>query len=421
MIFNFLMTCFLLCPAANTATAGAAQDWFSSRALNGHKLEALPDGDSLTAARLALIEQAQHSIYISAFTYKTDPTAQDFTARLCAKARAGVDVRLLLDGRGSKDFLKKQAKALTACGAHVLDYEPLDWGLFYFRESMHEKLMIVDGQHIITGGSGYAHYYAVASLQTQKWHDLDIKLSGPSACWYHYRFIRNWRKTVGMELPFERKIHTGPAGAKVLEHRYGLETFTGCHATSYGTARVYPVQANPVFDSGSWLLNTHIDAIKASRTSITLYSPYLTPDKRLVNALLDARKRGVEVTIMTNSKKTNDEPKIAIGMLYKAGRLLKAGVKVMIWNRPGMLHRKGGVYDGRWAFFGSDNLDRGAHVYNSENLAFTDDTDFVKAMTAMMASDLEDCVPLTPELIGKEKGVLSFWRKHYIQAIMKYL
>ncbi len=395
-------------------------DWFDSRALGGHALKLLPDGISLTASRLETIAHAQRSIYISAFSYHDDAAAREITGLLCTKARAGVEVRLLLDHRAAKPFLK-HAKALRACGARVLSYNPWNWGITYFRESLHEKLLIVDGEHVILGGSGYANWYAKASRDSLRWHDLDVKVSGPAACWYHHRFIKNWRNTANMEIRPFRKIYQGKHGAEILERLYGLAKFESCKYVAYGKSRVYPLQQNPMFEDGHWLLSAHLAAVHASKHTVTLYSPYFVPDVSLMRALLDARARGVQVTVLTNSGVSSDERATFEGMAVKVDVLLRAGVDLRAWGHPGMLHRKGGVFDGRWAFFGSDNLDRAASFYNSEAISYTDDPVFVRELSANLDEDLRGSTPFTTKMLKDIRRKKSFFYGIYVSIIGRYL
>jgi cardiolipin synthase len=393
---------------------------FEQRAVGGHSIRVLPDGKTLTEARQQAIESARESIYLSAYSFQDDAAALDIAERLCAKARDHLDVRVFLDHRGSNDF-GKIADHLRDCGARVFNYDALDWGIGFFRETLHEKLLIVDGLRVITGGSGYSDKYATASHDSPTWHDLDALIEGPAACWYHFRFQNEWRKSSLIDIQPDRKIYQDEYGQKILERKYGLGSFRPCKYVNAGTAHVYPIQSNPLLDGGHWLLDTHIKGIHASQGTIRLYSPYFTPHKDLIAALLDARKRGVKVTILTNAPWSNDEQTSFVGTLRIAGPLLDAGVEIRMWKKQSTLHRKGGVYDGKWAWVGSDNLDRAAHVYNSEDIALTDDVDTVRELNAQFDEDLADSIPLTREFMRVQSEHYSRFRKWFVGAISRWL
>src|SRR6185436_39287 len=83
---------------------------------------------------------------------------------------------------------------------------------------------------------------------------------------------------------------------------------------------------------------------------------------------------------------------------YEVTRPLRqAGVQVHLWPRPSTMHRKGVVFDGRFAYFGSDNLDRRGQDRNSESVIFSDDVDAVR----QMARDLDRDFALAGEPVSE--------------------
>ncbi|MBI3558591.1 MAG: hypothetical protein HY074_20160, partial [Deltaproteobacteria bacterium] len=251
-----------------------------ARMLPGHSLRLLYDGKSLTEARLSLIDGAVNTIYLATFELNRDSSSLEIAKHLCDKAHEGVDVRLLLDGRGSRHF-KRHVKQLRDCGARVLFYHPLDWGLAEFRRVLHEKLLAVDGKVAILGGSNYANSYDEAGPESTHWHDLDVRIAGPAACWFHYRFEREWKRVAWMDIRPERRWYSGELLERIIGRRYGLQSFRSCEfVDGGGQARVYPIQQDPYFDPGNWLLHTHLRLINASRHRIRLYAPYFTPHEK---------------------------------------------------------------------------------------------------------------------------------------------
>jgi putative cardiolipin synthase len=93
--------------------------------------------------------------------------------------------------------------------------------------------------------------------------------------------------------------------------------------------------------------------------------------------LIAAARRGVEVTVITNSKATNDIP-----MVNDAGRiayqpLMEAGVHVYEWHAErhgeGTIHAKLAVFDEAVAIVGSYNLDPRSLALNSEDIVVIED------------------------------------------------
>lgn len=69
-------------------------------ATEGNALVPLHNGDEIFAAMLGAIRDAEHTVDMMTFVYWRGDIARDFAEALSERARAGVRVRLLLDGFG---------------------------------------------------------------------------------------------------------------------------------------------------------------------------------------------------------------------------------------------------------------------------------------------------------------------------------
>ncbi|OFZ19905.1 MAG: hypothetical protein A2X94_14715 [Bdellovibrionales bacterium GWB1_55_8] len=392
-----------LWPAENSADS-ALPSWFDKSALSGHSLQILPTGQDLTAQRHALIESAQESIFLASYMFLPDEAGLDIARRLCEKSRHGVDVRLMLDNWGSAPLRKRKfLKKFRDCGIRLIFFNPGRWGLGDLAYTLHEKLLVVDGARVMIGGNGYDNRYRRASRNSEIWHDIELRVDGPSACWYHKQFADNWKRSAERTIlvdwmrPKEPRFPDEPVdpfdeelilSADELEKLFGLDSIPGCNPTDHGDSRLAPFYGNPLFQKNRPLLDAHLQALESSRREIKLYAPYFIPHERFSQALIEARRRGVKVTVLTNSPVSNDEAQtIVVGMFNSIKDLLNAGVDVRLWTRKSTLHRKGGIYDDRWAYLGSDNLDRRGQEYSSEAIVFTDDSAILEQLEAEFEED----------------------------------
>ena len=99
-------------------------NWFSRQAIPGNTLELLPTGADMDRSRRELITQARESIYLSTYIFFPDDYTSDYVKLLCSKANEGVDVRLLIDGFGSKK-MKKYIEKIRGCGSTRA--QPVSW------------------------------------------------------------------------------------------------------------------------------------------------------------------------------------------------------------------------------------------------------------------------------------------------------
>jgi phosphatidylserine/phosphatidylglycerophosphate/cardiolipin synthase-like enzyme len=100
--------------------------------------------------------------------------------------------------------------------------------------------------------------------------------------------------------------------------------------------------------------------IKGSKDRIYVAIYSFTSD-RLAEALIEARRRGVDVRVVMERREAN-----VTGSEYP--RLLGAGVDVRLDANPGLMHHKFMVIDGEIVVTGSYNWSAAAEERNDENL-----------------------------------------------------
>lgn len=402
--------------------AYARMHWFeqSKDVRPGNRLELLPTGADSFRARRELIASAKKSIYLSAYSYKGDALSKDILELLCAKRARNVDVRIIGDAIGSQGLRKLQdIYTGPSCKIPVMYYNQVSrWGLNHVLYSMHEKMLIVDGERMIMGGAGWDNGYTHFSSHIDDWWDLDLRVEGPSACQFHREFVSTWKSTVAMYEPlrFRRRWREKNRGM------IGGDEMAGCEEKAEGASNALPIYSNPLFHHDEHpILDAYFKAIQASSHDITLYAPYFMPREDFIDALISAHKqRGVRVRILTNSIDSNDEQFSLVGCFGLSRRLLEAGVEIYLWPHKRMMHRKAGVFDGRWAYVGSDNLNGRGQYWNSENILFTDDSAFVQQLGALMESDFNGAIPLSLERMERNFNELP-WKARKLFPILRPL
>ncbi len=396
-------------------------------ASEGNSIKTILNGEELEREREALILSAKSSIYMSTFSISTDRFGVKFHEMVCAKAKSGVDVRIIVDHRSNKNFFDR-ILALKECGAYAIAFRPGDrW------YAIHEKLLIVDGNKVIIGGSGYSKKYFLAAPDSHKtekrrefnndkgWYDIDYSVEGQLACDFHNQFRTNFILLALKWADYNPDIWWyGPKNfAQILPKYYGLGYFRLCQDVNKnaGNSRGMAFINQPYKDSKRDLKKAHIESLNKMQAGdkAFLYAPYFVPGKAHVQAMVDALKRGAEIHVMTNSVESNDEGKFSrllfMGMVYAVKPALDAGMKIRLWSEKSTLHRKGGVY-GNIAFVGSDNLDNRAQEYQSESVLFSDDERLVNEFREHFKRDLEHSRVLEQDEIdevAKRAGKIERW------------
>lgn len=101
-------------------------------------------------------------------------------------------------------------------------------------------------------------------------------------------------------------------------------------------------------------------------------------DDRIVEAMLAAHKRGVNVRVISDDEKSTDRGS-------DIDRLAKAGLDVRTDSSPSHMHHKFAVFDGTRVVTGSYNWTRSAAAHNHENLIISDDTELAIAFVKTFA------------------------------------
>ena len=310
-------------------------------------------GAQALAALWRTIDGARDSIDVCTFILGADAVGHAVIERLAAKARAGVRVRLLLDGLGSLMAGRPRLAPLTDAGVRVSLFVPPLHSPLKGRTNLrnHRKMVLADAgspqQRLWSGGRNLASEYFEGEPGKPAWHDLSFDLAGALVQQAAALFERDWAfaNTERQAAP-PPPVPPGPPGPDGHEH--------GAQLVASGP--------DQVDDTVYALLLT---AAYQARQRIALATPYFVPDAALVMALALAARRGVTVDLLLPAKSNHRLSDIARGRALRA--LDQAGVRV--WLAPRMLHAKLAVIDDELALAGSANLDSRSLFLNYEMMA----------------------------------------------------
>jgi cardiolipin synthase len=352
------------------AAAAAEDDWplRTIRALGQpapaayQRLRVHGDGSEALAALWRTLDAAQHTVDLCTFILGRDAVGRAVVERLCAKARAGVRVRLLLDGMGSLMAGRPDLRPLHDAGVAAVLFVPPLHSPLKGRTNLrnHRKLLIVDAatpaQRMWSGGRNLASEYFEGEPGAPPWHDLSFDLAGPLVQQAAALFARDWAFATTA-----RPASSGDAAPADVGD--GAAKATGAQLVASGP--------DQVDDTVYALLLT---AAYQARQRLLLATPYFVPDAALSMALGLAARRGVAVELLIPARSNHRLSDFARERALRA--LAEAGVRV--WLAPQMLHAKLAVVDSRLALAGSANLDSRSLFLNYELMTAFHDTDDVQ-------------------------------------------
>jgi cardiolipin synthase len=347
---------------------------FGPTILDGNRVTALHNGEQIFPAMLDAIRSARRTITFETYIYWSGDIGAEFTAALEERARAGVRVHLTIDWAGSIKLEERLLDRLRAAGAEVVRYRPLSWyHLGRLNNRTHRKLLVIDGELAFTGGVGIADQWLGHAQDPDHWRDVHFRLEGPAAAQFQTAFSDNWIKSTG-------RVLSGP------------EYFPELRPCGPTPAQLFV--ASPAGGSESMHL-MFLLAINAAVRSIDLTAAYFVPDRLLVRALVDARRRGVRVRLLLPGPHI-DSFSVRIASKGEWGPLLEAGIEVHLYQ-PTMLHTKRLVLDEEFVSVGSTNVDLRSFRLNDEASLNLYDRPFARAMAEDFERDLTSSRPYTLE------------------------
>ncbi len=371
----------------------------------GNSVEVLVDSARARAAWLSLIDEARSSIHIVSLIIEDNAIGRDVTRRLIAARKRGVEVRVMVDSiseysYGNWDILED----LAAAGVHVMAFNPVtDWSALRWRvdlwanQRIHEKVMVADGTRAIVGGRNIGDSY----LADGRWRDTDLLVTGPGVAELQRLVLSDWDTFVGWEkLAGCPQSYWGAYCAADDEPSRAQMAAYFPATSETGADFVRVIHSNPREQASPYGWQAYLAAVRAAGTSIYISNAYFIPPRRLRRHLRAAVARGVDVTVITNSKTSNDE----VSMWYAAANyydeLVGAGVRICEWRGTETTHTKAMLVDGVLGYVGSYNLDPRSATTNSESIAVVRGEAAVGQLRAAWDSDLLRCDDADPDSYG---------------------
>lgn len=337
------------------------------------------NGPDFYEAELSAIRAARRSVNLEAYVFKKGVIASKYLEAMTERARAGVQVNVVLDAFGSIGAGESFFRPLIEAGGKVYRYNGLTWyRLMHLDNRTHRELLIVDGNAGFIGGAGIADQWYTGARGNPCWRDTMVRVEGEAVTNLQATFAENWLSACGEllvgEAYFPEIRNPHPTVALVINST----------STVGGSTR-----ARVLFQ----LL------LASAKHTIDVTTPYFLPDKGLMNELCRAVERGVKIRILVPGHKSDH-------MLTRStsrggyGPLLKAGAAVFEYQ-PAMIHAKILCVDGLWAVVGSTNFDNRSFGINDEvNLAVRD-----SAVVARLEEDM------TADLKQSRQISLDEWKR----------
>ncbi len=375
--------------------------------VGGNRVALLEGGDQLFPAMQRAMAEARRQVWLATYIFHDDAAGLAMADALCAAARRGLAVHVVVDGFGSMAALPALQRRLADGGVQFDVFRPLDRWSSWLQPSqlrrLHHKLCVVDDAVAFVGGINVLddrldlHH----GRSEQPRLDFAVELRGPVVAQAQHlvqslaaraRLGHEWRAEMGALARSAQPV------ADTLQLLRELRATPS--ATSMPPDTPQPVQVAFVvrdnFSQRRAIERRYIEAVRAARVSVDIACPYFYPRRAFTRSLLAAAQRGVRVRLLMQGKVDYPLAALAARVLYD--ELLAQGVRIFEYM-PAFLHAKVAVVDADWATVGSSNIDPLSLLLNLEANAVVRDAAFaqqlrVRLEVALAASHEIKAAPL---------------------------
>jgi cardiolipin synthase len=368
----------------------------------GHELTVFVESPPLFESILRDIQGAKERVWVEVYIFFNDPMCKKISEAMQARAREGLDVRVLYDALGSSSTPNAFFSEMTNAGIRVHAFHSLLEGFRRFRpltilnRRNHRKVIVIDdrigyfgGMNLVENVEDVGQEKAQGRPTSSGWRDVHVRLVGLQQSELAESFDRSWRRAHGEKV--ERRPRVYRRALQVVTSREGQEETIRFFDSGPGTRYS---RAGRVFTR----------LMRRARFQITLSMAYFIPVGMTLRALLGARRRGVRVRVIVPGKSDVKLVQRATNYLYEM--LLKRGFRIYE-RRQRMLHSKAMVVDDLYTVVGSCNLDPRSLYINLEFLAVIRSQTFARVIGRICRFETRQSTRVTLGAVRK----VGWWQR----------
>jgi putative cardiolipin synthase len=414
--------------SAGTELGRIAQASAPDRTLSGFRL--LSWSAQSLQARIELVRRAQVSLDVQYYVIHDDETGRHLLRALRDAAQRGVRVRLLVDDlyTAGTDPLLLGLAAYPNTEVRLFNPFPMGrdslgarltaslFDLGRVNHRMHNKLLVADGAMAVAGGRNIGNEYFMVHGEAN-YIDLDAFAVGPVVAQLAATFDQYWNS----EYVYPVRSIAAPDGSDAeLRERFdrwtdpvrspppaaarkGAKDAIGQRNVEEeldeGRIELHWAQAEAFADAPDkvinhtrrWLPGLRRDEktvrfglmreLLRARKEVLVSSPYLVPNPEVIEDIREGRIWGLQITLVTNSLASTDEPLVHAGYQRYRRQMVDLGVQLYevvpsqvsrakdlgpFGQSIGRFHAKAAAIDGQTLFIGSLNFDPRSEKHNTE-------------------------------------------------------
>ncbi len=357
-------------PADQYQVAQLFRNTNQSLPFEGNDVEIFTDGYAKLQALIKELMNARHHIHFEYYIFENDPVGRLIRDILIAKAREGVEIRVIYGDVGCWHVPNRFFEEMIEAGIEVRAFLKVRFPVFTSKVNYrnHRKIVVIDGCIGFVGGMNIAVRY-LRGFDWGKWRDTHMMIKGKAVHGLQTAFLLDWYFV-------DQTLLTSTKFFPTLE--------------SSGESLVQIVTSEPTSDWREIMQGLCL-AISSAKKYFYIQTPYFLPTEPILAALQIAALAGVDVRLMIPERADATVTHLATCSYLKD--VLKAGVKVFFYQR-GFLHSKLMVSDDALSTVGSTNMDFRSFEHNFEVNAFMYDESTALRMKEIFIHDQRECIPV---------------------------
>ena len=330
------------------------------------------------------IRAAKKFIHIEYYIFRFDDLGKSIINELKEKVDEGIEVRLLVDGMGSKSLKQKEIRYIKSLGIKFSIFFPGAFPRINTRINYrnHRKIVVIDGEIGYVGGFNVGNEYVNRGHQFKFWRDTHLKVKGQAVNELNKRFILDWDYASDENLDNIIKYFPKPK--------------------EYGDVGIQIVSSGPDH-MDEYIKIAYMKIINNARKYVYIQTPYLVPDEPMLEALRISALSGVDVRIIVPG--APDHFFMEWVLSANIANLIDYGVKIYRYNN-GFIHAKAIVSDDIVSSIGTANMDNRSFRLNFEVNAFIYDGVVAKQQAKIFLNDQKFSTFVTKESYEKRSRAL---------------
>lgn len=338
------------------------------------------------------LKKAKKFIFMEYFIINNGKMWQGILDILEEKAKDGLDVRVMYDDMGCVAMLPSHyPKLLEKKGIKCVAFNELNPFLGIIMNNRdHRKMTIIDGHTAFSGGINISDEYINETHPHGLWKDNGIQIKGEAVWNFTVMFLSMWNSYKNEDVDYTK-----------FKYTFKEKNKNNGYVVPYGES---PLDDEIVGE------NVYLNIINQAKKYVYIYTPYLIIDTDMINSLILASKRGVDIRIIVPGIPDKRIVYDLTSSYFET--LIKYGVKIYQYT-PGFVHSKVFVSDDNIATVGTINMDYRSLYLHFECGVFMQDVDIIKDVK----KDIDEAI-IESHLVTLKEATPSFFKGVW-QAILR--